>query len=108
MRLDETTRERYRTALLAKGQQVANLLAEVLAGADKELEIQQLPIFGGKPGMRPEEKLRAFLGLIESRRELLVNGDDRFGRCDVCGRELSELELDEMPWADRCRECAGR
>jgi RNA polymerase-binding transcription factor DksA len=108
MRFDDATRERYRKALLKKGHQVATLLAEVLAGKDRRRELAALPDLVGRPGMRPEEKLRAYLDLIESRRLLLVAGDDRFGRCDACGAELAPLALDEMPWADRCRACAAR
>ena len=59
---------------------------------------------GGRPGMRPAEKLRKALDQIERRRELLDAGDDRFGRCDVCGADLGEDALGEMAWADRCRD----
>ncbi len=99
-------KERYRKKLLAKGQDIALLLAAVLAGKDKTSALAALPDLG-KPGMRPEEKLRAYLDLIEATRHLLLADGDEFGRCIGCGERLSELELDEMPWAQRCRACAS-
>jgi RNA polymerase-binding transcription factor DksA len=106
VRFDEQTRGRFRRALLNKGFDVATLLAEVLAGKDKERELAALPAFTDKPGLKPEERLRLFLDHIESRRLLLEAGDDRYGRCDSCGAELSALEMGEMPWADTCRACS--
>lgn len=85
---------------------LATLLAQVLAGKPVEAKLGPMGIVG-KPGMRPEEKLRWALDQIEGRRKLLDAGDERFGRCDVCAGELSEDELDQMPWADRCRAHAG-
>ena len=76
----------------------------MLGGKDKAIELAAL--LAGKPGMTPEEKLRAYLNHIESRRHLLVSADDRYGSCDLCGKELADSELDEMAWADRCRACA--
>ncbi len=108
MRFDDQTREHYRRLLLDKGFAIAQLLAAVLAGKDKQRDIAALPVFSAKPGMTPEEKLRAFLALIEARRELLVAGDERFGCCEYCGVELGELELEEMAWADRCQACAAK
>lgn len=81
---------------------LATLLAEVLAGKPVAAKLGPLGV-EGKPGMRPEEKLRLALDQIEARRTLLDARDDRFGRCEVCAIDLSELELSEMPWADRCR-----
>jgi RNA polymerase-binding transcription factor DksA len=104
-RFDRITRERLRRALLHRGETLAMLLAEVLAGKDKTAILKTFAM--AKPGMRPEEVLRAALSQVERRRILLVNGDDRYGRCDACGRELSLAALDEMPWADRCIEHAA-
>lgn len=108
MELDEQTRERLRQALLKKGMEIATLLADVLAGKDRERELAALPAFTAKPGLKPEERLRLYLDHVESRRELLVAGDPRYGRCEKCGAELSLPELEEMPWADRCRQCGDR
>ena len=86
---------------MKKGLEIATLLADVLAGKDKARDLQALA-FGGKPGERPEEKLRRYLELIEAKRALLDAADDAFGRCETCGIDLGITALREMPWADRC------
>jgi hypothetical protein len=103
---DDVLRARLRRGLLDRGRVLATLLAEVLAGKKIEAKLGALGV-EGKPGMRPEEKLRLALDQIEARRRLLDAGDDRFGRCDACGTDLGELALSEMPWADRCRAHTG-
>jgi hypothetical protein len=103
---DDALRARLRRGLLDRGLVLATLLAEVLAGKQIEAKLGALGV-EGKPGMRPEEKLRLALDQIEARRRLLDAGDDRFGRCDACGADLGELALSEMPWADRCRAHTG-
>lgn len=91
-----------RRALLDRGRVLATLLSDVLAGKASEARIAAI-VGGGKPGERPEEKLRRALDQVDGRRRLLDADDDRFGRCDVCGEDLGELALSEMAWADRCR-----
>ncbi|WP_428265842.1 hypothetical protein [Haliangium sp.] len=109
LRLDDDTRARYRKALLRKGKAIADELADFLAGKRGRglLRTNLLPRSAHKPGMRPEERLRAYLEHVESRRRLLDAGDDRFGRCDVCGDDLGPAVLDQMPWADVCQACAA-
>lgn len=88
---------------MARGQNLATLLSDVMAG-------KQPPaldaLVAAKPGKRPEEVLRLALDQIEARRRLLDDDDDRFGRCDLCGADLGEVALGEMAWADRCAEHA--
>ena len=106
MRFDDVFQKRMRRALLDRGLVLATLLADLLAGkvsADRVAAI----VSGGKPGMRPEEKLRWALDQIERRRKLLDAGDDAYGRCESCGVDLGEAALGEMPWADRCRAHSG-
>jgi RNA polymerase-binding transcription factor DksA len=55
-----------------------------------------------KPGARPEEVLRQALDQVEARRKLIDADDDRYGRCDICGEDLGEAAMLEVPWADRC------
>jgi RNA polymerase-binding transcription factor DksA len=105
-RFDDATSCRIRQRLMQKGCEIATLLADVLSGKNRESELRALPVHD-KPGERPEEKLRRYLELIESRRRLLDAGDDAYGRCDVCGVDLGATALDEMPWADRCLEHAA-
>lgn len=104
-RFDDATRTRWRRALLDRGQVLATLLAEVLAGKASEERVESI-VTGGRPGMRPAEKLRKALDQIEARRVLLDAEDDRFGRCDVCSVDLGTAALGEMPWADRCADHA--
>ncbi len=107
MRFDEPTRLRLRRHLLDRGRVLATLLADVLAGKRIEGRLHVLGV-DDQPGMRPEEKLRRALDEVEARRKLLDAGDDRFGRCEICGVDLGALALGEMAWADRCRAHAHR
>jgi hypothetical protein len=98
-------RQRIRRALLKRGQVLATLLSDVLAGK-RPPQLAQL--LAARPGARPEEVLRLALDQVESRRILLDSGDDRFGRCDVCGEDLGLIALQEVPWADRCHQHGGQ
>ncbi len=99
MRFDPETLVRLRRDLMKRGQTLATLLSQVLAGKQPP-GIRDL--LDAHPGMRPEEVVRAALDQIESRRKLIDADDDRYGRCDVCGVDLGAAALGEMPWADRC------
>lgn len=99
MRFDLATLAKFRRDVMRRGETLATLLAEVLAGK-RPPQIAEL--LAQKPGKRPEEVLRLALDQVESRRRLLDAGDDRFGRCDVCGADLGAAALAEVPWADRC------
>lgn len=105
MRFDETTRKRFRDAIMARGLTLATLLSQVLAGKRPP---GAEALLAAKPGKKPEDVLRLALDQVEARRRLLDAEDDRFGRCDVCGVDLGETALGEMPWADRCVEHAPK
>lgn len=90
---------RIRKALMSRGRTLATMLADVLAGK-KPPRLEEL--LAQKPGARPEEVLRLALDQIENRRKLIDTEDDRYGRCDICGQDLGEAALLEVPWADRC------
>lgn len=106
MRFDAPTLARLRKGIMQRGQKLATLLSEVLAGKDKVGELERFGIVA-KPGARPEELLRMALDAIEARRKLIDAGDDAYGRCDVCGEDLGLPSLEEMPWADRCAKHAS-
>lgn len=91
--------------LMTRGQSLATLLSEVMAGKQPP---SLAALLAARPGKRPEEVLRLALDQIEARRRLLDDDDDRFGRCDVCGVDLGEVALGEMAWADRCAEHAAK
>ena len=104
MRFDPTTLAGFRRQLLRRGEVLATLLADVLAGKRPP---QLAELLAGRPGKRPEEILRTALDQVESRRKLIDADDDRYGRCDVCGADLGMTALGEMPWADRCPKHAS-
>jgi hypothetical protein len=99
MRFDPAVRTLLRRDLLRRGETLATLLAEVLAGKRPPA---LAALLAQRPGKRPEEALRLALDQVEARRVLLDAGDDRYGRCDTCGIDLGAAALGEMPWADRC------
>jgi RNA polymerase-binding transcription factor DksA len=99
VRFEPATLAKLRRDLLRRGETLATLLAEVLAGKRSP---QVAELLAQKPGMRPEEVLRLALDQVEGRRRLLDAGDDHYGRCDTCGADLGPAALAEMPWADRC------
>ena len=87
----------WKSALLHKGQDVADLLEAMLSG--KEVDLASLPVPSG-PGQDPELRLRNFLDQID--RAIKAFGTDRFGRCARCGVELPAQTLDERPWSEHC------
>ncbi|HEX7841668.1 MAG TPA: hypothetical protein VF469_29565 [Kofleriaceae bacterium] len=104
LRLDPTMLAELRRDLMRRGQTLATLLAEVLAGKRPPALAELL---AQKPGKRPEEVLRLALDQVEARRKLIDAGDDRYGRCDTCGIDLGPVALAQMPWADRCADHAN-
>ena len=84
---------------MVRGRSLATALSEVMAGKTPAI----VASLAGKPGMRPEEKLRLALDQVEARRKLIDADDDRYGRCDECGEDLGLPKLGELPWADRCQ-----
>lgn len=99
LRFDPDFRATLRRHMMTRGQELATLLSQVMAGKHPP---SLVALLAAKPGKRPEEVLRLALDQVEGRRKLLDADDDRFGRCDVCGLDLGEAALGEMPWADRC------
>lgn len=102
----EPVKTRLRKQLLERGRVLATLLSDVLSGKSSAARLSTMGVVG-KPGMRPEEKLRWTLDRVEARRRLLEGDDDRFGRCETCACDLGEAAVDQMPWADRCLAHAG-
>ncbi|MDP6945779.1 MAG: hypothetical protein QF464_16635 [Myxococcota bacterium] len=86
-----------------KGLEVATRLAELKAGQNVTLADM------GAPGldieaMTKEERIRAFLDLVNASRARLMSGD--YGRCLSCDVTLGSAVLDEVPWTERCTDCA--
>lgn len=106
MIVTEPAKTRLRRQMLERGRVLATLLSEVLSGKPSAERLSTMGVVG-KPGMRPEEKLRWTLDRVEARRRLLEGDDDRFGRCETCEGDLGEAAIEQMPWADRCPAHAG-
>ncbi len=107
MSLSENERSQIRRRLLQKGQAVANKLADVLAGAD--VRLSDLSLVQGVPdSVRAEDRLRAYLKHLNTRRNLLDTDVETFQRCVRCGAALSAVSLLDTPWADTCQECGGK
>ena len=90
-------RARWKTALLAKGQEIAKRLEDVLAGKDARLE--DFSLFArGEPAELPERRLRRYLDLVMKR--MRVVDDPRFGFDRERDGFLPVAAIDEMPWVD--------
>ena len=94
--------EALRKKLLAKGQELATKLSQLLEGKSPG-GLDQLD---AEPGETPEEKVRRYLAVIQSRLTAIREGT--YGKSAHCGAELSFAELDELPWADACRACSTK
>lgn len=92
-------------ALLKKGAEVNDKLVRLLSGENVDAE----GLLAAQPGERPAERLRRFLELIDSKIQASrPDSHTRFGACEHCGTPLPFPELEQMPWAQRCRACADQ
>ncbi len=90
-------RGRWKTALLAKGQEIAKRLEEVLAGKDARLD--DFSLFArGEPAEPPERRLRRYLDLVMKRMRAVDH--PRFGFDRERDGFLPVAAIDEMPWVD--------
>jgi len=87
----------WKSALLHKGQDVADLLEELLSGKNVDLASLPVPV---APGQDPELRLRNFLDQID--RALKMFDTDAYGRSQVCGTDLDRVALREQPWLATC------
>jgi RNA polymerase-binding transcription factor DksA len=93
--------QRLRRQLLRKGSELAEKLAELMAG--KEIRMEE--ILRTKPGETPIERLRRFMALIDGRLAAIRAGT--YGRCEQCGDGLPYAHLEQIPWIDTCQACAA-
>lgn len=88
-------RERWKSAILAKGQEVASKLEQILAG--KDITLAEISLFkNDEPAETREKRLRRFLDHLMAR--LKVVDHPRFGWDAEAGAWKSVAELDETPW----------
>ncbi|HZX95012.1 MAG TPA: hypothetical protein VFE90_10880 [Myxococcales bacterium] len=93
----------WKSALLHKGKDVADLLEAVLSG--KKVDLGSLPV-PSRPNEDPELRLRSFLEQIN--RAIKAFDTDAFGRCHHCGVNLDRAALRQQPWLAACPAHAGR
>ena len=92
-------------ALLKKGAELNAKLVQLLnhEGGERALT----PGVHPKPGERPVERLRRFMALIDSKIQASrPSAAPGYGLCESCEAPLPFIELEQLPWADRCRACA--
>lgn len=102
--LDDETLARLRKQLMRKGRAIANKLADLKANKDVRL-IELANVRAAGPRQTPEERLRAYLDLIQSHREAIDSGDGTYGHCRDCGDFLGVYTLNDVPWATLCNAC---
>lgn len=102
---------------LALSRKHRELESELAALAPPRHERGAPPQFGKRAGdhiaesadlmMRAQaaRALRQLLSEVEAAQERLRRGE--YGRCEVCGGEISAARLEALPWAGRCIGCAG-
>jgi len=93
----------WKSALLHKGQDVADMLEALLSG--EEVDLASLPLPPAQ-GQDPELRLRNFLGQIERAIELFDT--DAYGRCEVCEVDLDRSALQQQPWLSTCSKHTPR
>lgn len=104
LRFGETVRQELRQKLLKKGHEIATKLSDLMSG--KKLDLTNIESLANvKPGLRPEDRLRAYLDILNTKRKLLDDDNDAYGRCSECDEDLGLVALRDMPWADRCQKC---
>lgn len=90
-------RERWRQAILAKGQEVASKLEKIKAG--KDVKLSDIKLFkNDEPAETEEKRLRRFFDHLMAR--LRKVDAPQFGYDPDKGAFWTVAALDEMPWAD--------
>jgi RNA polymerase-binding transcription factor DksA len=92
---------RLRRRLLAKGRDLAEQLAALMAG----LKPKATDLLDAKPGETPIEKVRRYLDLVDRKIKAIAAGT--YGHCEGCGRAIPYALLAELPWMDRCPACSA-
>ena len=103
--LSDTELAVLRRALLKKGAELNETLVRLLN--EQGRGPVGVAAANDVPGESKVEKLQRFLALVDARIKTLRSGAlSRFGRCERCDTPISFTELEQLPWADRCRVCS--
>ena len=102
--LSDTQLAVLRRALLKKGAELNEKLVRLLN------EQGRAPVVmpgANDPGETAVEKLQRFLALGDGKATALRSGAvSGLGPSQSCGAPISFTELEQVPWADRCRGCS--
>jgi RNA polymerase-binding transcription factor DksA len=90
-----------RRRLLAKGRELSEILAALMAG----LSPKATDLLDACPGETKIEKVRRYLDLVDRKIKAIAAGN--YGRCEGCDAPIPPALLAELPWMDRCPACAA-
>ena len=91
-------------ALLRKGADLNEQLVQLLNGQGNQAALSTEP--DAKPGETVIDRLRRFMAIVDSKIQASrPDSKTAYGRCENCGAPLSFAELEQLPWAERCRAC---
>jgi RNA polymerase-binding transcription factor DksA len=93
---------RLRRKLLAKGRDLAQELSELMAG----LKPKATDLLEAKPGETRIERVRRYLDLVDRKIKAVAAG--RYGLCDSCATPIPLVQLNELPWLERCAGCRAQ
>lgn len=100
---------KYQMALVAKMGEASRELERLLAGEKGTLATMKVPGLGGASDQEdPIDRIRKYIEFLKAKVKHILDDDGMYGRCEVCKTPLGKPELDEMPWADTCRDCAAK
>jgi RNA polymerase-binding transcription factor DksA len=102
MSLTDDQLQTLRSKLSARGSDVNNKIMALQAG--KTLPANDTDVPFAEPGEEPMDRLKRFLGVIQSKMKLIREGA-AYGVCKSCQAELAYDELDREPWRETCRDC---
>jgi RNA polymerase-binding transcription factor DksA len=92
---------RLKKRLLAKGRDLAEQLAALMAG----LKPKATDLLDARPGETPIEKTRRYLTVVDRKIKAIAAGT--YGSCEGCGKAFPYALLAELPWMDRCSACSA-
>lgn len=96
-------RARRLKAINAKGMEVAERLAALMAHKDVSLDDFDL-IQDDDRGVKKEARLRAYLATINAARARLLG--DGYGHCTDCDAPVAASVLSDSPWWPTCPACS--
>ena len=103
MHLSEDQLVTLRKKLSDRGREVNEKIVALQSG--KTLPPSAIDVPFAEPGEQPEQRLKRFLGVIQSKMKV-IRDNGPYGMCNSCGSDLSYDLLDREPWRESCWSCA--